>query len=317
LHLISETMGSGLAWIDYDGDGWPDLFCVQDGPLPPAKDPTKTHKLYRNNGDGTFSDVTEEAGLSCSGWSTGACFVDYDRVDIREMAWGPNWQFSLHQPDLMHVQSLTWNKSSVTAGDSVQLRIDAVSTFNRSVTLEAVEVDPGGAEEPIPLAALGLPASVPLTGSVTTLDWVARAWPDPEGPDPNAEIVVRLTDHTASSPPLTVAPTAWVWEGGRNIHPHLVPFSASRVGFRALARTPLGETALLIDLPEATAARLELFDLAGRRVRSLADRTLPAGATVIPWDERDGDGAHARPGVYFARLTTPQARHTVRVLVRD
>src|SRR4051812_20995318 len=38
-HLILETLGSGLAWIDYDNDGWPDLFCVQDGPIRP---PTPT-----------------------------------------------------------------------------------------------------------------------------------------------------------------------------------------------------------------------------------------------------------------------------------
>ena len=77
-HLIPETMGSGLAWIDYDADGWPDLFCVQDGPLPPAVDPTRTHKLYRNNRDGTFTDVTHAVGLNKSGFGVGCAVGDYD-----------------------------------------------------------------------------------------------------------------------------------------------------------------------------------------------------------------------------------------------
>ncbi|MDB5310028.1 MAG: repeat protein [Gemmataceae bacterium] len=78
-HLITETMGSGVGWIDYDADGWPDLFHVQDGPLPPAPgDPSKTHKLYRNNRDGTFTDVTARVGLDKAGFGMGCAVGDYD-----------------------------------------------------------------------------------------------------------------------------------------------------------------------------------------------------------------------------------------------
>ncbi|HEY8505195.1 MAG TPA: CRTAC1 family protein [Gemmataceae bacterium] len=78
-HCIQETMGSGLGWIDYDTDGWPDLFCVQDGPLRPKPgDPAPTSRLYRNNRDGTFTDVTERAGLARSGFGQGCAVGDYD-----------------------------------------------------------------------------------------------------------------------------------------------------------------------------------------------------------------------------------------------
>src|SRR4051794_6315169 len=80
LNTVPEMMGSGLGWVDYDGDGWPDLFCVQDGPLRPAdaKGPPPTNKLYRNNGDGTFADVTERAGLARAGFGMGCAVGDFD-----------------------------------------------------------------------------------------------------------------------------------------------------------------------------------------------------------------------------------------------
>ncbi len=78
LHLIAETMGSGIAWIDYDADGWPDLFCVQDGPLPPSSDRAHTHKLYHNNRDGTFTDVTAAVSLDRYGFGVGCAVGDYD-----------------------------------------------------------------------------------------------------------------------------------------------------------------------------------------------------------------------------------------------
>jgi hypothetical protein len=80
IEYIMETMGSGVAWIDYDKDGWPDLFFVQDGPLHPGKNAGSlpTCKLYRNNRDGTFADVTEKVGLAQVGYGMGCAVGDFD-----------------------------------------------------------------------------------------------------------------------------------------------------------------------------------------------------------------------------------------------
>ncbi len=80
IHYIQEQMGSGLGWIDYNNDGWPDLFCVQAGPVLPAatKAPLPTTKLYRNNCDGTFTDVTETLGLARAGFGMGCAVGDFD-----------------------------------------------------------------------------------------------------------------------------------------------------------------------------------------------------------------------------------------------
>ena len=77
-HYIQETMSSGIAWIDYDNDGWLDLFCVQDGPVKPGGGALPSCKLYRNNGDGTFTDVTERVGLTRTGFGMGCAVGDFD-----------------------------------------------------------------------------------------------------------------------------------------------------------------------------------------------------------------------------------------------
>src|SRR5256714_9274066 len=75
---IIETAGTGVAIFDYDNDGWPDIFIVNGTTLEPGPGPAPTNHLYRNNHDGTFTDVTAKTGLSASGWGQGVCAGDYD-----------------------------------------------------------------------------------------------------------------------------------------------------------------------------------------------------------------------------------------------
>jgi len=76
---LPETMGPGCAFIDYDNDGWPDILIIngQDWPGHQKSGPT-TPKLYHNNHDGTFTDVTRKAGLGVSLFGLGVAIGDYD-----------------------------------------------------------------------------------------------------------------------------------------------------------------------------------------------------------------------------------------------
>ena len=77
---LIETMSGGVAMLDYDGDGWLDLYFVNGaelkdpmkaGALPVKSGPSYWNRLYRNQGDGTFRDVTEKAGVQGLGYGMG------------------------------------------------------------------------------------------------------------------------------------------------------------------------------------------------------------------------------------------------------
>jgi hypothetical protein len=95
--FILETKGNGVGFLDFDGDGWLDIYLTNgtrfEG-FPPGQEPT--NHLYRNNHDGTFTDVTALSGLAGTGWQTGICAGDYDNdghEDLLLTYWGQNRLF--------------------------------------------------------------------------------------------------------------------------------------------------------------------------------------------------------------------------------
>jgi hypothetical protein len=92
---IVEAKGSGLAFFDYDNDGWLDIYLtngVRFGETYTPENAPISH-LYKNNRDGTFTDVTEKAGIGRTGWGTGVCVGDYDNDGWDDLFcgyWGHN-----------------------------------------------------------------------------------------------------------------------------------------------------------------------------------------------------------------------------------
>ncbi|HWZ75471.1 MAG TPA: CRTAC1 family protein [Candidatus Sulfotelmatobacter sp.] len=76
-NYIVEVVGAGVAFIDYDNDGWMDLL-VLNGTRLEGDPPGATNRLYKNNRNGTFTDVTAKAGLTRTGWASGVTVADYD-----------------------------------------------------------------------------------------------------------------------------------------------------------------------------------------------------------------------------------------------
>jgi hypothetical protein len=81
---ILESTGCGCAFLDYDNDGWMDIFLLSGTRLT-GDPPDATNHLYKNNRDGTFTDVTERAGLKAVGWASGVCVGDYNNDGFEDI----------------------------------------------------------------------------------------------------------------------------------------------------------------------------------------------------------------------------------------
>jgi hypothetical protein len=81
---LTEIMGGGCAFFDYDNDGWMDVF-ILGGRRLESIPPGASNRLYRNNRDGTFSDVTAQAGLTDAGWAVGVCVGDYNNDGFEDL----------------------------------------------------------------------------------------------------------------------------------------------------------------------------------------------------------------------------------------
>ncbi|HEV2341228.1 MAG TPA: VCBS repeat-containing protein, partial [Candidatus Acidoferrales bacterium] len=76
--FLPETMGSGCAFLDYDGDGWQDVLLINSMDWPGHRRARSTMRLYRNNRNGTFTDVTRHAGLDVEMYGMGVAVADYN-----------------------------------------------------------------------------------------------------------------------------------------------------------------------------------------------------------------------------------------------
>ena len=83
---LLETTGCGVAFYDFDNDGWLDIFLVNGSRLEGfAAGQAPSSYLFKNNRDGTFTDITQKAGLTHSGWGQGVCIGDYDNDGFEDL----------------------------------------------------------------------------------------------------------------------------------------------------------------------------------------------------------------------------------------
>jgi hypothetical protein len=254
---------------------------------------------------------------------------DISIIEFRQMIWHPNGTFDLAAPN--PVRAVTVPGPSAQVGQTVNVGLDVEYGNGRTADLEVVRIV-GGNEIALDNAAIGLPSTVLLSGNGTiNVPWLVRSSTLP---------LPSLVEVRVANQPLQVAArlTIAASEGSADDLPRDLPISRvlspeprngsapgrgidpEPIGFnvRALGSTPLSAGRhLLVEMPDAGRARIELYDVLGRRVRLLGERELPQGATLEGWDAKDDAGRPVARGVYFARVTTAFGRAHARFLVLD
>ena len=243
------------------------------------------------------------------------CHVNADRIEIHRLYWTARDRFMFLAPPYFHVMSLAWQSTSVQAGQPDRLQLVSVNGMGAAADIEAQVLNGLGEWVTVPPDSVGLPASIPITADTTLWGFTARRWPS--GGSGPMQLMVRTVDQTAgtavalqvsqapaSPPPGPPAPSGGDGPDDR-VKLHIVRFAAG------------GGWSLRVDLAEPTTARLELYDLEGRRVAVLVDGPLGSGRHMFGWNGRDRDGRPVGAGVYLARLVTPGAvRRTKAALLR-
>jgi hypothetical protein len=279
------------------------------------------------------SEVLQDGELDYFACSSGP------RLEFKRIVWGAGDTFSLTEPALGTVHRMEWTRPSVNERQNLGLRILMSNGFAVDRGLEAFVRDANGVEMLAPLDSLGLPQRIEATGDTLVIRWFARCWPS--GGERPMQLRVALTDGTASTGWLLVSPTAsspGSGGSGNNKQSQSEPppdvevethrfegfeedtsgvARSTRMGGRPTGLRALeGGSRVAFDLQEPADARLEVFDLQGRRVVTLAQRRFGPGAHGVEWDGRDESGAVRASGLYFVRLKLPGRVHTARLFRR-
>lgn len=258
-------------------------------------------------------------------------FAAGNHIEIRRILWAVGDTFDLVAPSMFHMVGMDWSHVSARENQYVGLTLRSVNGFAFDSELEAWVKDASGAEVRAPMDSLGLPSRPELPSAEVQLAWFARRWPASLPANQPMELRVAMADGTASSAWLpvysnaveqrpngapggrTTDPPAIVQPDTGNVSPPPPPGDdpprdgvVAHGALRVLQGSPVhAGPVIAFELAAPAPVRVELFDLLGRRVTTLADRTFAAGAHVLPWDGRDAAGARVARGLYFVRRTTP------------
>jgi len=277
--------GRGVAWGDYDNDGDLDLYLANLG---------QPNKLLRNDGSGVFADATIGA-LGDTGQARGVAWGDYDndgdldlyvvnqdgpnRLLRNEAAAGNHWL-------QVKLEGTVSNRAAI--GARVRMVAGGVSQIRQ------VAGGTGLQSQDAMVVSLGL-------GAVSAIDSLIVRWPsgivqvvEPVPAVDQLIAVVESSGVTAVEQPDGGAPLAFRLVGA---FPN--PFNPS--------------TTIRFDLPRSSQVELMIYDVAGRRVRTLVRETREAGPHEVTWRGLDERGRPVVSGVYFCRLRAGNQEETSRV----
>ncbi len=285
---VPSTIGGWTVssmWGDFDNDGDLDLVMTNGFSTTPGQ--TRRNFILRNDGGGVFvRDLTSPPATDV-GWSYSASLGDYDAdgdLDLFVANWQDNAQANWLYRNDAEASGNHWlqvrcvGTASNRSGIGTKIRATATIGGTPVTQTRHVSGSDGYCSHNL-VQHFGL-------GDATTVDVVLR-WPSG---------TMQAIHGVAADQLLTV-----VEESSVGVAETL---GSRPLGLRARPNPFRASTVFAFDLPTAAPVRLDVFDAAGRRVRSLARGERSAGAHEVTWDGRNNGGTKVGPGVYFYRLTT-------------
>ncbi|MFO7654139.1 MAG: FG-GAP-like repeat-containing protein [Candidatus Krumholzibacteriia bacterium] len=282
--LALATAAMGCAWGDYDNDGDLDLFVAQTGP----------NLLLRNDGPAGFVDDTR-GFMADAGSNRGCAWADWDLDGDLDLA----------TADFAGAPRLLRNDWGFPGN---WIEIDLVGApHNTDATGCQVRIVAGGLRQVRQvLVGEGLTAYGPRRlhfglGTAVQADTLQIWWPS-GGVEQHVAVPANMIHQFIQLPVVAVDED--------------VPGLPAITALHGAAPNPFNPaTAIRFDLAAAGAVRLEVFAVDGRRVATLVDANLDAGAHSVRWDGRDGSGRMAASGNYVCRLSAAGATFTSRLML--
>ncbi|MEZ4647562.1 MAG: FG-GAP-like repeat-containing protein [Candidatus Eisenbacteria bacterium] len=271
-------------WEDFDNDGDLDCYVGNDG--------SQLDGLYENNGDGTFTKITDTPITNEARARRGATAGDYDGDgDVDLLVNGPNLSRALYRNDDasgngwldVSVFGTLSNRSAIGAKIHLKATIGGNAVWQRREISGQNSFNGHSAQ----IAHFGL-------GDATFADSVVVEFPSGEvatqtNVAANQKIVIGEGD-LSSTPPNGIAPS----EGARLVLLGPSPFRAA--------------TQIRLDLPNTEAAEVTVHDVQGRLVRTLLKGQVEAGSQTLSWNGKDDLNRSVSSGVYSLRLRTPEGQ---------
>jgi hypothetical protein len=301
------TVGWGTAFVDLDNDSWQELL-VSNGHIPAApfirNDIYNPNRIFRNNADGTFTDVAEASGMNDVGVARGLACSDYDQDGDVDVVFGNIDSYYTPGEDKVAVYRNDLSGGGNWLGVKLVGVVNNLDAFGANVVINAggqswIDEVSGGSSHGSQNSSIlhfGL-------GSTGIVDELTVYWPGGrtqvlEDVLPNQ--VITIIEDTAGI-----------------VDPVGLPGLSQGLGMQVRPNPVVNDTRISLELPAAVAsAQVTVLDPAGRSVALVHDGALPAGRSDLRWDGADASGQRLVPGTYLVSVELGEGQRFVeRVLV--
>ncbi|MFQ5570891.1 MAG: FG-GAP-like repeat-containing protein [Rhodothermales bacterium] len=299
---VGVDLARGVAWADMDLDGDLDLFVTR-----PAV-PEDPYRLFRNDGDGTFSDVAALASVVIDSWF----FAGISDEPGQAASWADvngDGTLDLFVANGRPPQLLFENRGNGTGNHFISIKLVGTDS-NRSGIGARVTVETGGlaqireVEGGANTAQNSLPVEFGL-GQADEVDRIVIQWP--------SGLVEAKTDPTPANQFLTLVEGTLTPTGVRSdASPELPP----QVRLHPNYPNPFGtSTRIGYDLPLRSRVTIKVYNVLGQEVATLLDEERLAGSHHLIWDGTSGKGVRASSGLYLVRMTAGAVSHSLKMIV--